>query len=89
MPCTWPLHALTTRHVLLVVQTGSDLAALDCPASSYCPTPAEEYVCPAGYYCQAGSLQPLTCNITDLLDDNANVTYTRVRQAECSITDCE
>jgi len=37
---------------------GPDGDYLVCKRGFYCPTPAEQYPCPAGTYCPSGTLQP-------------------------------
>lgn len=32
-----------------------------CTAGFYCPTPTESYICPAGYFCKKGSVEPTAC----------------------------
>ena len=32
-----------------------------CPAGFYCPTPTESYICPPGYFCKKGSVEPTKC----------------------------
>ena len=32
-----------------------------CTAGFYCPTPTESYLCPAGYFCKKGSVEPTKC----------------------------
>ena len=46
----------------------SALARLDCPAGRYCPSPSESYPCTAGSYCAQGSVQPVTCNVSTLVE---------------------
>lgn len=48
----------------------SSLALLDCPAGKYCPKPSELKDCPVGHYCPAGTVDPLTCTVEDLLEEN-------------------
>lgn len=44
------------------------LASKLCPAGQYCPTPGEVYPCPVGAFCATGTVEPVTCNITTLVD---------------------
>ena len=32
-----------------------------CPSGFYCPTPTEVYICPGGYFCKQGSIEPEKC----------------------------
>eukprot|EP00889_Picochlorum_renovo_P008336 jgi/Picre1/35366/NNA_002828.t1 len=32
-----------------------------CPSGFYCPTPTEVYICPGGYFCKQGSIEPTKC----------------------------
>lgn len=41
---------------------------LACPAGFYCPTPASKIRCPAGYFCPPSTIQPVTCNMSMLVD---------------------
>ncbi|PRW59962.1 white-brown complex 30 [Chlorella sorokiniana] len=41
---------------------------LACPAGFYCPTPASKLRCPAGYFCPPSTIQPVTCNMSMLVD---------------------
>ncbi len=41
---------------------------LACPQGFYCPTPAQKLRCPAGYFCGPSTIQPVTCNMTMLVD---------------------
>lgn len=41
---------------------------LACPAGFYCPTPANKLRCPAGYFCPPSTIQPVTCNMSMLVD---------------------
>lgn len=44
------------------------LSKLDCPAGKYCPTPGEVYACTSGSFCSQSTVQPVTCNISTLVD---------------------
>lgn len=41
---------------------------LECPAGAYCPSPRELKPCPPGSFCAPGTVEPITCNITTLVD---------------------
>ena len=38
-----------------------------CPSGRYCPTPSEALPCAAGSFCAQGSVQPVTCNMSVLV----------------------
>ncbi|KXZ43148.1 hypothetical protein GPECTOR_100g2 [Gonium pectorale] len=40
-------------------------SSFDCPAGSYCPTPAARLPCPAGYFCGPRAMAPTHCNDTE------------------------
>ena len=42
--------------------------ALACPAGFYCPTPAAALPCEPGYFCPPATIQPVTCNMTLLVE---------------------
>jgi len=44
------------------------ISRLACPPGSYCPTPGEVFPCLPGSFCAQGSVQPVTCNISLLVD---------------------
>ncbi len=70
-PCSYgQICKLGSSLPALSSNTNVDLALrrLACPAGSFCPTPREIYPCPAGYYCPSGTVEPLTCNMTTLVD---------------------
>lgn len=47
------------------------LMARRCPPGSYCPTPQEQLACQAGTYCVGGSLEPFSCNLGSLVQQDA------------------
>ncbi|KAL4536815.1 hypothetical protein Ndes2526A_g06320 [Nannochloris sp. 'desiccata'] len=44
------------------------ISQLSCPPGRYCPTPGEAFPCLPGSFCAQGSVQPITCNISVLVD---------------------
>ena len=46
----------------------SAIDELACPSGFYCPTPASCLRCPAGYFCPPSTIQPVTCNMSLLVD---------------------
>ncbi|KAL6748717.1 hypothetical protein V8C86DRAFT_1122712 [Haematococcus lacustris] len=49
------------------VKDEGNLLELDCPQAAYCPTPAVQLSCPAGSYCVERTVEPLSCDFNDLL----------------------
>ncbi|KAG2499694.1 hypothetical protein HYH03_002629 [Edaphochlamys debaryana] len=49
------------------VQDETDLASLDCPSGSLCPTPSQRRDCPPGSFCPTRSTSAITCNYETLL----------------------
>ena len=41
---------------------------LACPAGFYCPTPAAALPCEPGYFCPPATIQPVTCNMSLLVE---------------------
>lgn len=44
------------------------LEALTCPDGMHCPTPAQRLPCPAGSYCVKGTITPVSCDYSKLLN---------------------
>ena len=69
-PCTYgQLCKQGSSLPTLSSNTNVDIALkkLACPAGSFCPSPREVYDCPPGFYCPIGTVEPLTCNMTQLV----------------------
>lgn len=49
-------------------QNEADQAELACASGAFCPTPSQQYECPAGSYCVTGSVEPITCDYAHLLN---------------------
>lgn len=49
----------------------TQLMARRCPPGSYCPSPSQQILCEAGTYCVGGSLEPFSCDLSGLLQQDA------------------
>jgi ABC-type uncharacterized transport system YnjBCD ATPase subunit len=49
------------------------VSTLDCPPGKHCPTPSLVQSCPAGSFCSAGTVQPVSCDLNELIEDYPSI----------------
>ena len=61
---------------------GSDTNTRTCQAGYYCYTPASQVACPLGFFCPAGSKEPISCDTDSRVPGAQTTTTTRVIPAQ-------